>query len=97
MTWRRSWTNSGAELRFATSKRFVRRAKKLKEPQASMLRAALRRFAVDPQDPLLRTHKLKGELAAYWAFSADDDLRVLFRWDGDEAFLVNLGSHDEIY
>jgi mRNA-degrading endonuclease YafQ of YafQ-DinJ toxin-antitoxin module len=84
-------------LRFATSSRFIRRAKKLKEPHASLFRAALRRFAVDPQDPLLRTHKLKGELSAYWAFSVDDDLRVLFRWNGEEAFLVNLGSHDEVY
>ena len=62
-----------------------------------MLRAALRRFAADPQDPLLRTHKLNGELDAYWAFGVDDDLRVLFRWEGDEAFLVNLGSHDQVY
>lgn len=62
-----------------------------------MLRAALLRFAADPRDPLLRTHKLKGELRAYWAFSVDDDLRVVFRWNGDEAFLVNLGSHDEVY
>jgi mRNA-degrading endonuclease YafQ of YafQ-DinJ toxin-antitoxin module len=62
-----------------------------------MLRAALRRFATDPLDPLLRTHKLKGDLEAYWAFSVDEDLRVLFRWEGDEAFLVNLGSHDQVY
>ena len=62
-----------------------------------MLRAALRRFAADPQDALLHTHKLKAELEAYWAFSVDDDLRVLIRWEGAEAFLVNLGSHDEVY
>jgi mRNA-degrading endonuclease YafQ of YafQ-DinJ toxin-antitoxin module len=62
-----------------------------------MLRGALRRFAADPQDPLLHAHKLKGELDAYWAFSVDDDLRVLFRWEGDAAFLVHLGSHDEVY
>jgi mRNA-degrading endonuclease YafQ of YafQ-DinJ toxin-antitoxin module len=62
-----------------------------------MLRAALRRFVANPQDPLLRTHKLKGELAGYWAFSVDRDLRVLFRWDGDIAVLVSLGSHDEVY
>ena len=62
-----------------------------------MPRAALRRFAADPTDVLLRTHKLKSDLAAYWAFSVDDDLRVLFRWEGDEAFLVNLGSHDQVY
>ena len=84
-------------MRFSASSRFLRKAKKLKEPQASMLRAALRRFAGDPQDALLHSHKLKGDLEAYGAFSVDDDLRVLFRWEGDEAFLVNLGSHDEVY
>ena len=84
-------------MRFIASSAFKRRAKKLKEPQASMLTAALRRFARDPQDPLLRTHKLKGELASYWAFSVDADLRVLLRWEGNEALLVSLGSHDEVY
>jgi mRNA-degrading endonuclease YafQ of YafQ-DinJ toxin-antitoxin module len=84
-------------VRFTASTRFLRKAKKLREPQASMLRAALRRFAIDPMDPLLRTHKLKGDLAAYWAFSVDEDVRVLFRWEGDEAFLVNLGTHDQVY
>ena len=84
-------------MRLTASSRFLRKAKKLREPGASMLRAALRRFAADPQDPLLRTHKLKGDLDAYWAFSVDGDLRVLFRWDGDDAFLVNLGSHDRVH
>jgi mRNA-degrading endonuclease YafQ of YafQ-DinJ toxin-antitoxin module len=84
-------------VRFTASSRFLRKAKNLREPQASMLRAALRRFAIDPMDPLLRTHKLKGDLEAYWAFTVDEDLRVLFRWDGEEAFLVNLGTHDQVY
>ena len=84
-------------MRLRTSSHFLRRAKKLREPQATMLRAALRRFAADPRDPLLRTHKLRGDLADYWSFSVDDDLRVLFRWDGDVAFLVHLGTQDEVY
>jgi mRNA interferase YafQ len=84
-------------MRVRASSRFLRRSKKIREPQASMLRAALRRFAADPRDPLLRTHKLKGELDGYWAFSVDDDLRVLFRWDADVVFLVNIGTHDEVY
>ncbi len=84
-------------MRVRASTRFLRRVKKLRQPQSTMLRAALRRFAADPRDPLLRTHKLKGELAGYWAFSVDDDLRVLFRWDGEIAFLVNVGTHDEVY
>jgi mRNA-degrading endonuclease YafQ of YafQ-DinJ toxin-antitoxin module len=84
-------------LRFSASSRFLRKAKKRREPQASMLRAALLRFAADPRDPLLRTHKLKGELKSFCAFSVDDDLRVVFRWDGDAAFLITLRSHDEVY
>jgi mRNA-degrading endonuclease YafQ of YafQ-DinJ toxin-antitoxin module len=84
-------------LRLTASTRFLRKAKKLREPQASMLRAVLRRFATDPRDPLLRTHKLKGDLDGYWSISVDDDLRVLLRWDGDDAFLVNLGSHDQVF
>jgi addiction module RelE/StbE family toxin len=84
-------------VRVTASRRFLRKAKKLREPQASMLRAALRRFAADPRDPVLRTHKLKGDLDGYWAFTVDDDLRVLVRWAGDEVFLVNLGSHDQVY
>lgn len=84
-------------MRVTASSRFLRRAKKLREPQATMLRAALRRFAADPRDSLLRTHKLKGDLDDYWAFSVDDDLRVLVRWEGDVAFLVHLGTHDEVY
>jgi mRNA interferase YafQ len=84
-------------VRVVASAGFLRRARKLKPPRDELLRAALRRFSADPRDPLLRTHKLKGELADYWAFSVDDDLRVLCRWDGDVCFLVGLGTHDEIY
>jgi toxin HigB-1 len=31
-------------------------------------------------DPRLRTHKLKGELSAYWAYSVNREYRVLFRF-----------------
>ena len=61
-----------------------------------MLRAVLRRLAANPRDPALGTHRLKGELGDYWACNVDDDLRLLFRWDDDELFLVNLGSHDQV-
>lgn len=84
-------------MRLAFTARFQRRARKLTRVQKAMLRAALRRFASDPLDPLLRTHKLKGELEGWWAFSVDDDLRVVFRWDGDVAVLLLIGSHDEVY
>jgi mRNA interferase YafQ len=83
-------------MRVIASSRFIRRARKLKPPRDELLRAALRRFAANPADPLLRTHRLKGDLADYWSFSVDDDLRVLFRWEGEMCFLVNLGTRGEI-
>ncbi len=84
-------------MRLAFTPRFGRRARKLTPLQRALLRAALRRFAIDPRDPVLRTHRLRGELGGYWAFAVDDDLRVLFRWDDDLATLVTIGTHDEIY
>jgi len=84
-------------VRLAFTPRFGRRARKLTALQRALLRAALRRFAVDPRDPVLRTLGLRGDLDGYWAFTVDDDLRVLFRRDGDVATLVSLGTHDEIY
>jgi len=84
-------------MRVTATNRFLRRARKLGPPRDEMLRAALARFASDPLDLILRTRKLKGDLADYWAFTVDDDLRVLFRWDGDACVLVLLGTHDEVY
>ena len=84
-------------MRLSFTPRFGRRARTLPTLQQALLRAALRRFAVDPRDPLLRTNKLRGGLAGYWAFSVDDDLRVLVRWDDDVATLVATGTHDEVY
>ena len=84
-------------MRLRASSRFLRRAEELariprRRCSARCPSVPLRRGSADP---LLRTHKLKGELADYWAFSIDEDLRVLFRWERDVAFLVNLGTHDE--
>ena len=84
-------------MRVKASSRFLRKAKKLKEPHATMLRAVLRRLALNARDPMLATHRLRGDLDGYWACTLDDDLRLLFRWQQDELFLVNLGTHDQVY
>jgi mRNA-degrading endonuclease YafQ of YafQ-DinJ toxin-antitoxin module len=83
-------------VRVIASSRFLRRARKLRSPRDELLRGARRRFAADPQDPLLRADKLQGDLDDYWASRVDDDLRVLFRRDGDTCLLVTLGIHDEV-
>lgn len=84
-------------MRLVLTPPFRRRARKLTPQQRAALGRALRRFQADPFDPALRTHKLSGHLEGTWAFSVAYDLRVVCRMDGEQAYLLAVGSHDEVY
>ena len=83
---------------------FVRSARRLarKKPQlVTELELTLALLAEEAFHPQLKTHKLKGKLAASWACSAGYDLRIVFQFvkhKGAEAILLeSVGSHDEVY
>ena len=85
---------------------FVRAYKRTvrKHPEAARdIEHALRSLAVDPFLPQLETHKLKGVLAGSWASSAGYDLRIVFDFvkevgqTEDAIFLIDIGTHDEVY
>ena len=54
-------------------------------------------------NPKLETHKLKGKLSGTWACSVGYDLRIVFDFvrekdkKEDDIFLIEIGTHDEIY
>jgi mRNA interferase YafQ len=86
------------------SSAFVRSARKLvkKQPQiAQNIQNTLELLCIDPFNPQLRTHKLKGELKNSWACSAGYDLRIIFQFvefEGTQAILLeSIGTHDEVY
>jgi len=55
-------------------------------------------FLSSPFSPQLRTHKLSGKLEGQWAFSVDEDCRVVFEFfEEDKVLLIDIGSHDEVY
>ena len=55
-------------------------------------------FSCKPVFAAMRTHKLSGKLEGQWAFSVDEDCRVVFEFIGKEkVLLVDIGSHDEVY
>ena len=55
-------------------------------------------FLASPFSPQLRTHKLSGKLEGQWAFSVDNDFRVVFEFIGeDKVLLIDIGTHDEVY
>ena len=83
---------------------FIRSARRFarKHPQlASELQITLELLAEDAFHPQLKTHKLKGKLAASWACSAGYDLRIVFQFvkhkGADAILLESVGSHDEVY
>jgi addiction module RelE/StbE family toxin len=57
----------------------------------------------EPFHPVLRTHKLKGNLAGAWSCTVDYDCRILFDFvinkdtGEEEILLINMGTHNEVY
>jgi len=85
---------------------FVRAFKRATKKNPSLRREVkitLQRLAKDPFDSRLASHKLKGKLAGTWACSVGYDLRILFDFVESEAgdekavFLLEIGTHDEVY
>ena len=80
----------------ATSK-FIRSLKKLPRSVQDKVDKREQIFRSDAFDPRLGTHKLKGHLKDFWAYSVDNRYRVVFEFDnGDEAVYHDVGDH-EVY
>lgn len=64
---------------------------------------ALRLLVENPFNQMLETHKLKGKLSGSWACNAGYDLRIIFEFvkldkgREDDIFLMEIGTHDEVY
>lgn len=50
-------------------------------------------FRRDCFDKKLKTHKLKGNLENYWAFSVNYSYRILFEFDKNNANFIDIGTH----
>jgi len=61
--------------------------------------AVLKKLKVNPFEPSLKTHRLKGELSEFHACSLTHEYRIFFWFviQGEVIYLVDIGSHDEVY
>jgi addiction module RelE/StbE family toxin len=59
----------------------------------------LKKLQIDPFDSSLKTHKLKGDLKAFYACSLTYEYRIIFIYiiQNEQLVLVDIGSHDEVY
>lgn len=52
-------------------------------------------FRKDPFIPMLKTHKLHGQLKDFYSFSIDRKTRIVFRFASRaKAVFLDVGSHD---
>jgi len=83
-------------MRINRSSRFKRSFKKLPLKIKKDFDQRIKVFFNNPFASSLHTHKLKGNLADYYAFYLKDGYRVLFDFIGENTIvLVNIGSHDD--
>jgi len=83
---------------------FIRNARKIVKKQpflAQNIQETLALLSVDPFQPRLRTHKLKGEPKDSYACSLGHNLRIVFKfveYEQKQAILLeSIGTHDEVY
>ena len=70
----------------------------LTDAERNRLRKRLEIFRDDAFDKRLKTHKLKGHLSAYFAFSISHSDRIVFKiLDDGGVFFIAVGSHDICY
>ncbi|KIM06304.1 MAG: plasmid stabilization protein [Sulfurovum sp. FS08-3] len=57
------------------------------------------KLSQDPFEPSLKTHKLKGKLADKYACSLNYEYRILLTIEiiEQEIYLIDIGTHDEVY
>ena len=70
-----------------------------KKPEAGFdILEKLLLFTINPFNPKLDTHKLKGKYSELWSFTVQYDLRIIFGFESDNSvILVDIGTHDEVY
>jgi addiction module RelE/StbE family toxin len=59
----------------------------------------IKKLTNDPFENSLKTHKLKGNLSDFYACSLTYQYRIILTIEirDEEIFLVNIGTHDEVY
>ena len=77
--------------------KFWRSFGKLHPNLKEMAFEALSKLRIDPRDPSLRNHKLRGILEGMNAISVNDSVRIIFEEEVGQITIISIGTHDEVY
>jgi mRNA-degrading endonuclease YafQ of YafQ-DinJ toxin-antitoxin module len=88
------------EKSFVYDKSFSRQLKKIiknNEELEHKVFTVLDILKIDIFEPSLFTHRLSGPLKKYYSARITFTLRVLFYFDDDYIYLIDIGDHDNVY
>jgi len=54
-------------------------------------------FIENPNNSVLKDHKLTGKLSTYRAFSITGDVRVVYKIVDNDLWLYDIGTHNQVY
>lgn len=80
-------------------RRFNKQLAKLQKYQQLQIADVIVLFGKNPFDPVLKNHKLKGDMKGRRSISAGFDLRIIYEErDGHTVvIMIAVGTHEEIY
>jgi len=73
---------------------FLRLWKKLPLDLRTEAKEKIDLFRENPDHPFLKTHKLSGKLSGRMSFSVNYSVRIVFRFEKENAVFLAIGSHD---
>ncbi len=80
------------------SARFKKQLKKLVKSDPSLKSQTKKTVLLlrkDLKHPSLRLHKLSGE--DYWSVSVNRSIRIIAMWNDDKFYILEIGTHEEVY
>ncbi|MDO8576812.1 MAG: type II toxin-antitoxin system mRNA interferase toxin, RelE/StbE family [Candidatus Daviesbacteria bacterium] len=57
----------------------------------------MKKFAENPDNPILLDHSLSGKLQGHRAFSVTGDIRVVYYIFEDIAYFIDIDTHNQVY
>lgn len=83
------------EIRYTPA--FLKSLRRFPKDKLKFLAEKEKIFRENPYDARLKTHKLKGELADFYAFSISYHWRIVFHFESDNVIVFDaIGTH-EVY
>ena len=80
------------------SKRFVKQLAKLPKATQHAAYTRIELYLANPDDPILRRHRLAGSLKHLWSIDITGDVRALYEHVGDDLVIYQMiGTHSELY